>query len=629
MKKKLLAAVVVLAAAGGASATTFIVPDDAELVHKSKAIVTGVVISATAAEVEDGYVETSYVIAVNRVFKGPFLPRTRITVHSPGGITQSRYTYVESSAHFQAGDEVLLFLTPHRGGWTTTDLTLGKFRFALTSAGYGVVVRDAEDIVGWDRDGTVHQEIMRLEVEFLNFIQEVVAERIPSSRDYEVHADEVLAPPAPAASRMRPASELFPAPAHTYTISFHDCNLNRFPARWPTATMNAGIAWLKNSAQNASGRADGGVSVIQSALNAWTSDCESSVNLRYGGTTTNLKNSFDNVNVVVFNDPGDHIPGRWTGSGVIATCFNAGGADHDFGGVQYVSLTDGDVVFQDGYAGTEPSIEEAMTHELGHGIGFRHADRHYLKSCTTTPDCILTCNETACNSNVEECSGTAIMTASTDNTLNYTLQTWDKHAADAIYPGSCVVANPPANVVARATSTSVVNVTWTASAGAVSYNIYRSASGTSFTLAGSVSAPTVTFNDSGRTANTAYLYKVRAVNGGESTDSNIDLATTVIFTDDPLVAGATKVKAAHITQLRTAVNAVRTLASLGAGSYTDPTITAGVTKIKAVHVTQLRTALTAARAALPLPAISYAETITASTTKIKASHLTELRNGVK
>ena len=123
---------------------------------------------------------------------------------------------------------------------------------------------------------------------------------------------------------------------------------------------------------------------------------------------------------------------------------------------------------------------------------------------------------------------------------------------------------------------------------------------------------------------------MRAVNGGESGDSNIDLATTVIFTDDPLVASTTLVKAAHVTELRTAVNArCRTLASLGAGSYTDPSITATVTNVKAAHINDLRTAIDAARTALSLSALSYGETVTASTTTVKTSHITELRNGVK
>jgi hypothetical protein len=189
------------------------------------------------------------------------------------------------------------------------------------------------------------------------------------------------------------------------------------------------------------------------------------------------------------------------------------------------------------------------------------------------------------------------------------------------------VPNPPASVVATATTTSNVNVSWTASAGATTYNVYRSIGGNAYTLVGST--PSLTFNDGGRTANTAYLYKVRAVNGGESIDSNIDLATTVIFTDDPLTGGSTGLKAIHVTQLRTAVNAVRTLAALGAGTFIDPTVTSGVTVIKPAHVTDLRTALNAARSVLALSALTYADSITTSVTKVKASHFTELRNGVR
>ena len=194
---------------------------------------------------------------------------------------------------------------------------------------------------------------------------------------------------------------------------------------------------------------------------------------------------------------------------------------------------------------------------------------------------------------------------------------------------SCSPISAPTGVIATATSSTSVNVAWDTVVGALSYNVYRSTNAMTYTLAGSTTAPTITFNDSGRTADTAYLYKVRAVNGGESADSNIDLATTVIFTDDPLVVGTTLVQTTHITQLRTAVNAVRTLASLGAGSYTDPTLTAGVTLVKAAHINDLRGALDEARETLVLPVISYGETVTAATTTVKASHFSELRLGVK
>jgi hypothetical protein len=110
-------------------------------------------------------------------------------------------------------------------------------------------------------------------------------------------------------------------------------------------------------------------------------------------------------------------------------------------------------------------------------------------------------------------------------------------------------------------------------------------------------------------------------------DSAPDLATTVIFTDDPIVAGVTTAKAVHITQLRTAVDAVRTLAGLSAGTYAE-TITGGITTIKASHILELRSALDPARTILGIGAVSYTNA-TLSGVQIKAVHMNDLRNGVK
>jgi hypothetical protein len=50
--------------------------------------------------------------------------------------------------------------------------------------------------------------------------------------------------------------------------------------------------------------------------------------------------------------------------------------------------------------------------------------------------------------------------------------------------------------------------------------------------------------------------------------SNTDLATTVVFTDDQLHGAI--IKATHLTELRRAVKAVRTLAGLGEATWTYP-----------------------------------------------------------
>lgn len=187
---------------------------------------------------------------------------------------------------------------------------------------------------------------------------------------------------------------------------------------------------------------------------------------------------------------------------------------------------------------------------------------------------------------------------------------------------------PPANVVATATSATHMVVSWNVASGADSYQIYRSESLQSFTLVGTASGGgTVSFDDTGVVSGKAYLYEVRSLSGGNgSAFSNVDLATAMIFSDDPIVAGTTIVKATHLADLRTAVNAVRTLAVLSQTTFTD-TAQAGLV-IKAVHITELRTALDQARSKIGLSALSYTDA-TLSATTIKAVHIQEVRNGCK
>ncbi|HEU4886585.1 MAG TPA: fibronectin type III domain-containing protein, partial [Thermoanaerobaculia bacterium] len=186
----------------------------------------------------------------------------------------------------------------------------------------------------------------------------------------------------------------------------------------------------------------------------------------------------------------------------------------------------------------------------------------------------------------------------------------------------------PANLVATAASASQVNVDWGDVAGADHYDVWRSSNGGEYAIVGSPSVSA--FTDSTVSANTTYLYRVQAVDGGDdpSAFSNLDAATTVMFTDDPLVTLTTKVKLAHITELRTAVNAIRAAATLGALAA-DGTIAAGAL-VRAQHVNALRTGLNEARSVIGLSALTYTDpALTAGATKIKSSHIHELRNGVR
>jgi hypothetical protein len=106
----------------------------------------------------------------------------------------------------------------------------------------------------------------------------------------------------------------------------------------------------------------------------------------------------------------------------------------------------------------------------------------------------------------------------------------------------------------------------------------------------------------------------------------VDLATTVLFTDDPLAPQATVVQAMHVMELRTAVNAVRGAAGLGASNWTNALLPNAW--IHAIDVTELRSALNEALVTLGLAPPNYIDAELAGAT-IKAAHFEQLRSGVK
>lgn len=194
-----------------------------------------------------------------------------------------------------------------------------------------------------------------------------------------------------------------------------------------------------------------------------------------------------------------------------------------------------------------------------------------------------------------------------------------------VIPGSYL--NAPTGVVAAATSTSATHITWSSVPTALTYQVYRSSLNGAYAAIGSATAGTM-YDDSGLSPSTTYLYEVRAIAGSVSSGlSAPDSATTIMFTDDLLSAGIA-IKAVHITELRTAVNAMRAAAGLTLPTYTD-TNPAGV-PVKALHLVQLRMALDQARATLGLAPMVYADpALTPGSTLVKAAHIQALRNGVK
>jgi len=101
------------------------------------------------------------------------------------------------------------------------------------------------------------------------------------------------------------------------------------------------------------------------------------------------------------------------------------------------------------------------------------------------------------------------------------------------------------------------------------------------------------------------------------------------FLDDPLTVGATPVRAAHITQLRSAIATLRSRYGLSVAAWTDPTITPGVTAVKAIHLQELRDALAAVYSAAGQTAPAWSpETVVSGQTVITAAHIEALRAAI-
>jgi RHS repeat-associated protein len=209
-----------------------------------------------------------------------------------------------------------------------------------------------------------------------------------------------------------------------------------------------------------------------------------------------------------------------------------------------------------------------------------------------------------------------------------------------ITAGSGAPTAPPPSSLAAAPSSGGGNVvlSWSAAAGATNYRIERKGATGAFVLAGTTASTTLT--DTAASAGSAYLYRVCAANGqGQCTSafSNIALGAAISFLTDPNITSSaedptgvnvTKVKVAHITELRTAVNSVRLLAGLSAAQWTNQTLTATVSVISADDVRDLRLKLGEALTALGIQTSNYDDQNLAGApngTLIKKVHITQLR----
>ena len=184
-----------------------------------------------------------------------------------------------------------------------------------------------------------------------------------------------------------------------------------------------------------------------------------------------------------------------------------------------------------------------------------------------------------------------------------------------------VLPNQPLAINARAVGSSM-QISYVVPTGTTSMTLYRRPVGGSWEAATGWDTGTG-FDSFSATSGVVYEYQLHTVTNGTPMQSNIDGA--LLFTDDPLVAGTTRVKRAHFTEMRDAVNLLRAEAGLTPFAFNATFNASSV--IRAEHLLALQNAAAQARSALGMSAMTF-DAFNAGSV-ISAAHVRQTRDAVR
>lgn len=425
-------------------AITYIVPSDRDLVNDAKAIVIGTAMASHAELTASGGIVTVADFQVEQVLKGA-ISHEAIRILEPGGFLSDHAMMVPGSPRYQQGTRYLVLLDQWPdGSWRTSGLQLGQFEFTTDLRGVEYVSRGGdESIFGLDaRDGSAYVDRLRKADEFLRFIRTLAHNPVaPAQEEYSVDRSKVILTEAMIQPQRKLVIALnFTRPSYLLTGNF----------RWesgPNAT------WGYCCPGNYPTLFDG-PSAAASAVQGWNGI--GSIAYMMSGETpgkTGGLSSPDGANTVLFNDPSDLLgnSGAFAVGGISSTMGSYQLAD----GFTYFSTSEVDVVVTQnskmpGYI-TQSLAVSLLTHEVGHTLGFRHADGTGDPT-SPPPNCDPSTSDCANSS----CSGPAPWAVMAHCILSpgIPLQTWDNNAAQTVY-GSGPVCTPPSVNSATATPSTI------------------------------------------------------------------------------------------------------------------------------------------------------------------------------
>lgn len=381
-------------------AAVYRVPTDAELIRRADAAIVGEVVATHGRFNLDRQIETVSTIRVESVLKGNVQAGELVEVADLGGRVGTEIMGISDGVMNSIGERVVLFLDLRDDGmWTTWGMALGKFTRVGDAHG-AMLVRGGVgiEIVGFDESGKRHHEVDRRESEFLGFVRNVVAGHP------EAGLEGVTAAPQAQSERHLPVetNTHFPPSAYMQLPLF----------RWSTFDAGGSVTFRTTGTQPGLD----GAGAAQRALAAWTNDPNSNVRYLYGGGGGGTFGQ-DGVNSIVFNSPGN-VP-----AGFIAfSAWWAEGNDHTYKSETFHTISEADVVTGSSSSyPTQTVFDEAVAHELGHTLGFRHSDQG-------TPT-----------------SNDAVMKAFLNGTFGANLRSWDIDAVRHVYTAPAAPSTFDAN----------------------------------------------------------------------------------------------------------------------------------------------------------------------------------------
>src|SRR5581483_4603747 len=410
--------------------------------------------------------------------------------------------------------------------WSVLDLVIGKFHFAEDRLGQRLLVRDEDEIAGVDPDLQPHREERRAADRFLTFVRAAARGEEPAA-DYVVPRAELKESPARrlTSTSLQPRPDIAPYSANSYTMTISGSQ----GSRW--TTFPNPVSFYMGTTQEP-GAPGGGSTAIQVAVNSWDNDCASNVNYVYAGaddgTHTQGLHAADGRNTVLFErdlsawgvPPFTCSSSGYSGTLGLGGVTSASGSN-TVSGETFVTTLEADVEMNRGLANcsllfSNGDFNSAVTHEVGHTLGFRHSDQDRASSGSCSADPSL------------ECSSSAIMTAFVTRGLNGALQAWDQHAVQAVYPGGtcggCTL--PTVSIAASAsaiTSGQSVTLSSSTTGGVTSYQWYIGSSGNTAQPIGGATGPTLVVNP---TASTSYWLRV-SNSCGSANSNTVSLTVTV------------------------------------------------------------------------------------------------------